>query len=226
MSTFSALKKQKRKLIAPRIVKAQPDWFEEHWPHRPSTEVAIGLRLLSVQEGADARLEAEREVTGVYDGHPEGTTPIGDVLIEQYNEVLLCEALARALCNPNNVLEPYFQMATVTIRQALTSEALRRLWDEYLILSVEKGIMKTGATDPELALLSRALRSEGVRQRLTPTDRKLLAHVLANVKDAIPERTDDDFEAELEAIEGDDEGEAGASGFLSGEESIYIARSE
>jgi hypothetical protein len=183
----TALSKVKRSNKPPRLVLLKPDAFEVNWPHRPNVDVAIGLRLLSVREEAECRLEAEREAAGVYEEHPNGAPPMMEVLVEQYNEILLCESMARATCNPNDVTKPYFDNAVITVRVALTSVGLRKLWDEYILLAVGTGVVTAPATDEDLQLLGRALRS-GAARRLDVESRKLCAYLLENLAGAIPDR--------------------------------------
>ena len=214
---MTALSKVKKLVRPQRIVKLPPDAFEANWHGRPNVDVAVGLRLLSVKELAECRLEAEREATGVYDNHPPGANPMSDVVVEQYNEILLCEAMARATCDPNNVTVPYFEQANITIRAALTSEALQRLWDEYQILSNGIGYVLPQASDEEMKLLGRVLRSEIGRRTLDTEGRKLCLYLLAKLKDALPETPDEEMDEMLDgaidAFEGEDE-----------VESVHVAR--
>lgn len=220
---MTAISRLRRSVKPGAIVTLPPSAFEANWKDRPHADVAVGLRLLSVREIMECRVEAEREATGVYDEHPAGAQPMQEVIVEQYNEILLCEMLARALCDPNNVLQPYFQQAVVTIRSALTSEALQRLWDEYVKMSVTSGILMAEASDDEVKILARALRSGACRKLLDKEARKLVAYLLTKVRDAVPSEAGDErfFAGEPEedddveiVLGGDDEGE-----------SIYVSRS-
>ena len=190
MSRFADIK---RKLVPPRIVKVSPEAFEPNWAGRPPADIAMGLRPLSVRELQECRVEAKREATGFYEEQPRDSDAepfVEQVAIETYNEVLLCEALARATCQPNNVTVPYFDNPTVTIRAALTSETLLWLWNEYTIMQRGKCSVMVGASDDELKLLARCLRSELGRRVLTTEGRNLCAYLLTNLREAMPDTSD------------------------------------
>ena len=224
MTALSKLKKNR----APRAhVLLPPEAFEETWSQRPTSPVAIGLRALSVGDLASCRLEAEREASGVYNERPEHATPMIDVLVEQYNEILLCELAARCCCNPNDVTLPYFDNAAVTIRLAVTSEGLRRIWDEYTLMVKGSGVEMAPANDAEVTLFGRAMRSDKVRDLLDVEGRKLVAHLLAKLNAALPDgaELDDDFMGEdddVDEVEIDTEDD-GPGGFMSGEETMHVA---
>jgi hypothetical protein len=214
---MTTLSKAKRNLAPQRIVTLSPICFEANWPGRPAVDVAIGLRLLSIAEISECRMEAEREAAGVYDEHPDGTHVMGDVIVEQYNEILLCEVMARATCNPNDITKPYFEKAVQTVRVALTSEALRKLWDEYTKLSKGSGVVMTPATDAELRLFGRAMLRPKFRESLDDEGRKLVAYLLEKLEAAIPEG-----EKVSDANDDEDDGD----GFLDDDddgESVYTA---
>jgi hypothetical protein len=220
----SAFAQVKKKLTPPRVVKVPVDAWEPTWKDRPAVDVAMGLRPLSIAELKDCRVEAKREATGFYEEQPKhggADAFIEEIGIETYNEVLLCEALARAACNPNNVGEPYFDNATVTIRDALTSESLRWLWSEYTIMQRGARSTMVVASDEELKLLARCLRSDLGRRIITTEGRHLCAYLLSNLQEAMPD-TPDEEEIAMDNIllELMDEGVAG-----SGVESVHVARS-
>ena len=211
---MTALSQVKRSVLPARHVILSPGAFADDWSGKPPVQVAIGLRLLSVLELAECRLEAEREAAGVYNEHSEDAPPIADVIIEQYNEILLCEAAARCTCNPNDITKPYFDNASATVRVALTSEGLRKVWDEYLLFSVGCGAVTTPASDDDVKTLARGLRNEMVRAVLDVEDRKLCAYLLEKLSAALPDREERDQDDEETAAVDEDE------------ESVHIALTE
>jgi hypothetical protein len=172
-----------------RIVVLSPDAFADTWLHKPRADVAVGLRRISVAQVNAAMIEATREAAGVYDAHPDGSTPILDDIIDARNEYLLCNALAVATTDPNDITRPYFEFADATIRQALTTEGLRRLWDELTILTRGNGLALPVASDEDAKLLGRALLSGIAAPALDDEGRKLIAYLLEKVERGLPPET-------------------------------------
>jgi len=180
-----------------RIVVLQPSAFADTWPKKPTVEVAIGLRLLSQAEIDVARRNAEREAVGFYEelhGRPRPADPetVGDV----YNDAFCMNAVARATCDPNDMALPYWPYADDQVRQALTPEGARQIWDEIVILHKGSSGGRQVATDEEVRHLGSLLASGGVR--LDVEGRKLVAYLLEKLEG----------ESEGAAVEDDDDDEA------------------
>lgn len=178
------------------VVLLPPAAFADDWPKKPKDTVAIGLRRLSEADTEYARSEAEREMVGFYDqliGRPR--RPSFEVLDEQRNDAMMCIALARACCDPNDARANYFR-AEEEAKVALTPQGVRRLYDEYLLFTTTTGgVPKHRATDEEARRLGTLLALG--RLHLDDETRVLLAYV----SDALGV----DEQLEAAALEDDDE---------------------
>lgn len=166
-----------------KIVTLTPDDFADRYEGRPRSNVAIGLLMLGERDVDVARAQAAKHIADP----TMFTTKDGGVTDEQardeaYNDALVRWAVAKATCNPNDVSQPYFDMAEDTIAIALRPEAIRFLWDELILLSKGKGSVAPPATDEEIAAVVDML-DRGLIKSLAETNqvelRKLLAHVHA-----------------------------------------------
>lgn len=143
---------------APRVVVLAPSAFADTWGKKPDGEVAIGLRLISSSEVQAAKGLAAQQVAKWY-ARPEGEQGLTDATTaeEAYNDAVVRHCVARATCRANDVEAPYFEMAEDTIREQLTEEAIRRLWDELLVLHASSGVAIHPASDEDIKRLARIL---------------------------------------------------------------------
>lgn len=182
--------------IAPRIVVLTPDAFASDWAQRPAVEAAVGLRHVSQNDIASARVEANREATGFYAEHDGRKAVDADLFAEVYNDKLMEFLVARATCKPNDMGVPYFEYADSTVARALTPAGIRRLWDEYVILDRGTSVTLPACSDAEVKALGRKLS-------LIPPDelddevRKLCAHISERIAGLI-ELPDDEPEDDEE----------------------------
>lgn len=183
MSTLSAATQQAPRK-PPRIVVLPPSAFAEDWPQRPASSVALGLRLVSERDLQVAMGEA-RKAARAHLIDEQLTEADRVVAWDAYNDAEVRYAMARATTDPNDVSRPYFLFAEDTIKLALTSEGIRRLWDEYVILSRSSGIDLPQAEDEELERLGRVLQRPGCLDSLEANVqkevRKLCAHLLRQI---------------------------------------------
>jgi hypothetical protein len=175
-----------------RHVTLDPSAFADGWAEKPLEEVAIGLRLVGEDDVQAARVEAARLAIGWYDDG-EGGCVDEDARVEAYNDALVRWIVARGATDPNDVTQPYFAMAEETVRVALTSEGVRRIWDELVLLQIGAGVRMAPATDPDLARLARALPFVGKLAEGPQAEvRKLLAHCLEQLAPFAGEPEEDD----------------------------------
>ena len=120
--------KYKDARIPGRIITIQPTAFAETWAKRPAAEVAVGLRRLSEWDQLTARAEAVKLVHELHDG--DNATE--EEKIETFNDALVSEAVAKALCHPNDVDKSYFSDPQHETREAFTTETIRMLFDEIV----------------------------------------------------------------------------------------------
>jgi hypothetical protein len=166
----------------PRVVVLSPDAFEDSWAKKPTVEAAIGLRRLSQQAIDDARRDAELDAVGFYERHGEAVKPDPETFTEVYNDTFLCNALAQATVDPNDANTLYFgDAAADTIRLAVTSAGLRRLWTEYTILEIGTGILRPEASDDDLETLATILATDDGKSSAKAEVRRLLKHCLEQI---------------------------------------------
>lgn len=191
MASFSAARRSAEATPkAPRIVVVPVSAFADTWTKKPAAPVEMGLRLVAARDIDTARAEAAREAIDWYDDGEGGC--IDEVARDEaYNEALMRHALARALCQPHNTQQPFFQVASETIRLALTSEGLRLLWDELVRLHRGTGVNQPPIEADEVAELAAILARSGSVDCLPESSRgevrRLLAHCLAELRAANPE---------------------------------------
>lgn len=139
---------------APKTTRLEPGDFASDWHNRPAIAFEIGLRIPSEDDVQIARTGADQELAALDLSDNENA-------IDAWNDLLMARAVARCLCNPLNVREasPILPLAEDTISQALTSRAIRRLFDEIERLTVEQSPLAPEATDEELVTLADAILS-------------------------------------------------------------------
>ena len=176
MSTFADQQESApRDVAAPTTVVLHPDDFASTWEKRPNQDVAVGLRLLPNGVDEIARREAARLAWEAVP-RPEDR----DDRYTQYSEEIVRWLVAKATCDPNNVDEPYFEHAEDTIKEALTSSGIRKVFDAYERLVIETGFTDEPIQDNDIEELARLLAT-GALYQLAPAkqlrSRKLLSFV-------------------------------------------------
>lgn len=161
------------------VVILPPECFADDWPHKPQTPVAIGIRLIPDHDLQQARAEAAKQAIGWYDGG-DGKITDEESRLDHYNDALLRWAVARATTDPNDVSVPYFTSAEDTVRMALTTEGVRRLWDELVRVHIATGVRVVPMTDADARALGTELQEGALALLPEPTQtevRKLLTYV-------------------------------------------------
>lgn len=145
MTTFSqAVGASKR---APLLVrKLELGAFADSWPSRPKDGIAVGLRLLSAEDEQIARTQAARRSAEMEAGTSE------EDRAATYNEELITWAVARAICDPNDVGAPHpiLEFPEDQARQAFTSATLRALFDEIELLQITHSPVYVAASDADI----------------------------------------------------------------------------
>ncbi len=195
MPQFSATKAAAVK--PSRIVLLPIEAFASDWAGRPqSPTVALGLRRLCDGDLQAAKAGASKFVLKIY-ADDKGFIRDMPAANDAFNDALMRHAVARATCDPNDATKSYFPMAEETVRMALTSDGIARLWNEYVLMTRTTGADFPPATDDELGRLARALTG-GAVQRLEDGKqaevRKLAAWCLQQVVDAGVEPDEPDSE--------------------------------
>ncbi len=141
-----------RAVLPPLVVSLPPSAWADTWNGKQDVPVDIGLRLISEAEASNARAEAARKAR---DFHVDPDDEDGR--IEAYNGNLMVLALARATCQPDNIAEPYWQVAEDSIARALTPAGIELLYGHLDTLTLAEAPTMPEATDAEIAALARAL---------------------------------------------------------------------
>lgn len=123
------------------VVVLPPSAWVATRPNRPTTEVAIGLRLLSHDEATTAQAQASAIAAEV----------VGEGSIDRYNDELMLWAVGYAACQPNDASQPYFTLRESDVRLALTADGVRRLWDELVLAQTACSPLLPLADDDDLA---------------------------------------------------------------------------
>lgn len=191
MSSFTDVKRTKRAPLC--IERIPPSAFADEWDARPADDIVVGLRLLSESDILNAQREAAKVAAASYAGE-DGKPFDMDSLTDDFNDRLVCEAVARAMCDPNDVDAPHplFPAAQDMLPYALTPPAIRFLWDRLHAATVSGSPVVLPAEDEHVLRLGKML-GRGVLSMLSPAKqmaaRKLLMSVL---DDCEPFATTDD----------------------------------
>lgn len=130
---------------APRTVVIRPEEWSASWESRPAGPIVVGLRLLSGSDVTSAESEAKRAAA---DGGEDA-----------YQATGLAFAVARGICDPNDVSQPHpsLEMAEDMVPVALSAQTIARLFDEIERLSVETVPLFAEASPEEMKELGHIL---------------------------------------------------------------------
>jgi hypothetical protein len=159
-----------------RVITLQPNAFADTWSERPSGPVQIGLRLIPESELHTARAEAAKVAWQL---HPESADE--DNRIDAFNDALMCWQVAVATCSPTDSRLPFWDCANDAVPMALTSKAIRHVWEQTELLSIEQSPSSREATDDDLAALTRAINDGSLWQDRSVTDARSLRRLLGRV---------------------------------------------
>jgi hypothetical protein len=167
-----------------RHVTLSPNAFASDWSERPETDVAIGLRFVSVEDVETAQNIAVKRARDWI--APEGRVLDKRSFDEVRNDQLISILVARASCDPNDVGVPYFgAVADEVIRQRLTVTGIRRLWDEMCAMHVTCGVGMPQADDDEVKMLAAILARGSALEKAEPgvahEIRRLAAYALEHL---------------------------------------------
>ncbi len=145
---------------------------------KPDGPAKVGFRLVAEERFNKARSEAAKEAWRL---HPdEGDEPNR---IDYFNEKLIGQIVAFATTEADDVTQPFFgEMPEDKVFRVLTSQGIRRLYDEFEAFAISVSPTAPEASDADLDVLADGLMSG---ELLTSMDidtarraRRLLRHVL------------------------------------------------
>lgn len=130
MDFSSIQKKTKLTPRLPRVITLPPSAWADHRSDKPREPVPIGIRLISEEDVQIARSTAAKIATEL--------VPVGgeDDRIAAYNDALCRVAAARGTCAPHDAEQSFFAMGELEIRERMTSEGVRRIWQEIEALHI------------------------------------------------------------------------------------------
>lgn len=125
-----------------------PSAFNEAWARRPMQAALVGLRLVGETAILAAQTDAVEKAWEAV-GRAEDEA----LRLEVFNDFNITNVLARAVVRAEDVSIPYFAPAPEDlIREALTSGGIRRLWDEFVKISITDGPLRPEIDAADLAL--------------------------------------------------------------------------
>ncbi len=144
---FADVKQRSKTPGATKIVPLNA--FADGWSGKPAEPICVGLRLLSNEDRQKARKVAEDTATEL---HPRG----GDGWIECYNDAVKRQAVALALCDPNDVSKSSesFPYAEDTVTVALTISGTELLFGAVEQLEIDSSPLERAADQSTLLRLS------------------------------------------------------------------------
>lgn len=160
-----------------RTLMLEPWIWADEWDAKPRETVCVGLRRMSETDKSKARSEAEKLAD---DLHPSG----GPNWTDAFNDCLMRQVAALAICSPNDVRKPSEIMpyAEETVRFALNSQGTRWIFDQFTRFELETSQLDPEATDEEIDELCDLLGS--TETKVSPGARKLLRYVLEELRGA------------------------------------------
>ena len=192
MTTFSHIL-ESRNVTPLRHSTIKLESFADDWTSKPPGDFVVGLRKFSDGDAQTARAEAAKYAVMMHDDH-QGQ-------VEAFNDALMRWVVVRGTCDANDVTQnsPLFEGSEEVVRQALTSNAIRFLWDEIERFHVERSPVVSEATNEEFLVLSEMLKNPSLLDSLTPGAqkrvRKLLSFCLSEFLSLGTEDTDDEPES-------------------------------
>lgn len=159
-----------------------PEAYATDYARRPEEPVAIGLRLLSESDVQAARAGAARVAVDYFSDGDEHHVE----RFEAYNDALMREMVARTAVDPNDARTPFFAGDEEEVREALTSEGVRLVYDELDRLVLERSPLTPEAGEDEVERLPEIWKRNlglvvGPRQRHL---RRLVGYVLRALLEA------------------------------------------
>jgi hypothetical protein len=141
-----------------------PNEWSTKYTDKPDRDVCFGLRLPSDYDESAARREGTEATAQRYQGS-------GDIVAatEELNDAIMALMVAVCICDPNDYRkEPaHLPLPQDTIRHALRSETIRRIWERIELLKVTESPASPEADDVEVAALADVL-VDGIPSGMDP----------------------------------------------------------
>lgn len=169
----------------------KPDVFADEWQSKPREPVCVGLRLIPDSEKTKARFTAEELADQV---HPKRDHN----WIDAYNDALMRQVVALAICDPNDVKKPFELMpfAESDVSDAVTSAGASFIFGALARYELATDPNVAPAGDEDLARLSSLLGLVDASQ-LRVGLRRTVAELLAELEELVDASGVDDAPDEL-----------------------------
>jgi len=148
----------------PAKIVIKPGEWCSRWEDKPDRDVAFGLRLPSDDDESRVR----REATDSAGERFKGTGDL-EAATDEYNDAAMALLVGACVCDPNDLRNEPEQLhhPQDTIRHALRSETIRRLYHEIERLKVEESPASIEADEADVVALGDILL-DGLPPWLTP----------------------------------------------------------
>lgn len=182
MSTFEQIFEKQNRLPTHHVL-IEDNHFAADWQDKPAGGgLLLGLRRFSDADAVTAKAEAAKFAIEMHDDQ-EGQ-------IEAYNEALMRWCIVRGTCDPNDITQnaPIFDGSEENVRNALTSAAIRYVWDHIDRFHTETGPLVVPIKDEEIEELATMMREPGQYEKMSRAKalrvRKLLGFCLSEFREA------------------------------------------
>lgn len=178
---FSTIERASRK--PPAMVQVQPVVWAPTWKDAPEEPVMVGLRPLSEADLVFCNGEAVKLAIQFY---PLATDAAAvEARDRAYNEALMRLAVSRGTCDPNDVTQPWEFWGKYggdeVVRDALTTNGLKMLWDALERVTIETSAVEPEATDQDIIeLLTKAPKALAAMPTWQAARTRRLLHFLLN----------------------------------------------
>lgn len=168
------------RVVAPKVVMLAPAAFADDWPSKPKVPVPVGVRLCSLEDIQFARAEASRVATEMHEPDSDERN-----WLDAFNDAIMRLVVARATCEPDDVSQPYWDVADENVKLALSEGGVRALWDAYDALKLDTDQLAPQANDEDLAQLAETLADGSIWAGLELTDAERVRRLLRRALDAL-----------------------------------------
>jgi len=181
MSTFRQLLESKDR-IPERHVVIKKNFFKTDWQSIPAEDVALGLRRVADGDISTAKAEAAKYAVEMADNREDQ--------IELYEDALMRWVIIFGTCDANdfNMASPLFEGSEENVRNALTSQAIRYVFDAVDAFHVETGPFTRTLSDDEIVELAKRLMNGPLPTSMGRSSllrvRKLLGFVQSEIETA------------------------------------------
>lgn len=204
MSSFKQVLESRNRVPSRHLVLTR-NMFADTWEDKPTEDTAIGLRKIADADIQTARAEAAKFAIAMHDDR-EGQ-------IDAFNDMLMRWMIIAGTCDANDFTRqaPFFESSEENVRNALTSQSIRYIWDQIDAFLVETSPLVPIASDEEILDVAERLLMGPLPAGMPKADqiriRKLLGVVMREIQFHEPKEEDSDEEDENDDVPTQDDAE-------------------